>query len=1191
VVTRKRRKTEGFLDAYRLDDVYLRRSDRATGRVGLIEGSGADGQPVLIKVWPRSSRQNDQDLEDIWRHEIRQLHRMAGHPAAQNMIARLGDAGLDSQGFYLVIEPGQRRPLSVILERAPAGHWLKQPRQPTNRLRMWRNLRRLSLALEALHSEGLLHRDFDTWSVLTAGADETDFQLTGFEWSMRLVSAVAPAKKGAARPLGNSAASFRSDWAAFAKVTALLVGAEWARVEDVSIPAFDVADHLFAAEVRLLRNLSGLEHLDRLDGTVAVEKIDQIITQVAAEAAGKDAKLNLVLDLRPDSRLGRTIAGHLNADPRSIAAELPQIVEADLADGPLLVGVRHEDSDSIKLMLRGHDFWYWLNPYRAPRASVASWDYAACDTIAKVGPAQISVVGTMQIAPDGLELMTGAEAPARFARSRGKLRSWDSVRASLERSGKPIADEAVFHKALTLTLMVELLFAVAESFPVELVRIDEGQADTDGQDDEEIIHLAPRKDTDRDELSRALGIRSPTERLAAALTGEGVRREGWTLTTATSLGERSPKDSDWKFEREIKRYGARPAYRFSGTIPAVREETLFLVPEDAVGRDAQLRRRLKALGALRDHLELQRMLTDPKTELTASHDPLPSDEKLKGLDRSKQGAMYRIIETLPLFLVQGPPGVGKTRLVRELVRLRISEEPTLRFLLTAQSNAAVDHLLDEVVAAASDVEPAPLVVRCRSGRESDEKGVHDLAKVSRTILGEIGSSELVSTARPALRERFNRLLNHANVKASPAGSAVGAKTAPGLRNFEAVVMRAANLVFATTNSADLERLIEERSQFDWTIIEEAGKATGTELIAPQLLSHRRLMIGDHKQLPPFNSAQMIALLSAPESVVRALDIGSEFIGRSLRDETTEAILDEVEEDTERGPALCAAAINAITLFQTLIEDEFKRGKGKVVQTFATRLNEQHRMHPAIAKVIARAFYSDDAGGELVTHEESVERFNTEPCPVRSRDPVRLPDVPIVLVDLGSKQRAKGSVRGEERPRWHNSEEREAVRLVLDQLRPSGTDKAPTLSLLSPYAQQVKRLGELIAGDPTIDPATTGFKSPTHDGRFCFTVDSFQGGEADVAIISLVRNNEHSGIRNALGFLADFRRMNVLLSRARWRLILVGSFTFLEDILEGARIAGHGEEVAFLGSILAEFAEAKPDTTRRVSIDELRGHAA
>jgi superfamily I DNA and/or RNA helicase len=50
-----------------------------------------------------------------------------------------------------------------------------------------------------------------------------------------------------------------------------------------------------------------------------------------------------------------------------------------------------------------------------------------------------------------------------------------------------------------------------------------------------------------------------------------------------------------------------------------------------------------------------------------------------------------------------------------------------------------------------------------------------------------------------------------------------------------------------------------------------------------------------------------------------------------------------------------------------------------------------------------------------------------------------------------------------------------------------------------------------------------------------TVDSFQGQEADVVIISLVRSNDE----NEIGFLKDYRRMNVALTRARKKLIVIG----------------------------------------------------
>lgn len=660
---RSRRRRQGFLDRFRVDDGALRPPDRRTGQVGLYDGVSDEGQAVLIKVWPRSARQDDRDIKAIWRHEMRQLHRMAGHPDAHAVIAKLHDAGEDKDGFYLVIDLGQRRPLATILERAPRGHRLKLPRSPQNRDLMWRNLRRIASALEALHSEGLLHRDLDSWSVLTAGGEEPDFQLTGFEWSMRLMSTATAQKRVSRKPA--ETASFRTDWHMFGRLAAQLIEADWTKVERLDIPAFNVSDHLRASEVRLLRHLAGLEYLDRLDGEVVVNRIDQIITEIASDVAGKDLKLHLVLDLRSTSDLGRAIITQLGIDALSANTDmLAQYVEADLAGAPLLLGARRPQDRSMRLFLRGHDLLYRVGRYK-PRDQDETWEYAYCESVEPRAPAPASLVGQIELPSSALDFMTRNEAPARFARSRGRVRSWEEFRAKLEEVEAPATEEELVHKALTLTLIVELLFAVAEAFPVAAAAQPPG---VDADADEEILYLTPRSDSDREALSEALDLRSSAHRLVAALTDDAGRREGWTLTTGGSLGERSARDSDWKFDRVISRHGQPPLYRFTGPSRPDLSNELYLVPEDAVGRDAQLRRRLKALGALRSHAELLKVLARPARELAQSHDaPLP-DSALAGLDDSKRSALTHIIAILPLFLVQGPPGVGKTRLVRQLVR-------------------------------------------------------------------------------------------------------------------------------------------------------------------------------------------------------------------------------------------------------------------------------------------------------------------------------------------------------------------------------------------------------------------------------------------------------------------------------------------------------------------------------------------
>ena len=98
-----------------------------------------------------------------------------------------------------------------------------------------------------------------------------------------------------------------------------------------------------------------------------------------------------------------------------------------------------------------------------------------------------------------------------------------------------------------------------------------------------------------------------------------------------------------------------------------------------------------------------------------------------------------------------------------------------------------------------------------------------------------------------------------------------------------LVLDAANIVISTANSPDIERLVEAREQFDWVVVEEAAKATGPELIGPLMLSGRRLLIGDHYQLPPFEADRLVKILTDHSLVSEALKIAEQLIGPLLRD--------------------------------------------------------------------------------------------------------------------------------------------------------------------------------------------------------------------------------------------------------------------------------------------------------------------
>ena len=153
--------------------------------------------------------------------------------------------------------------------------------------------------------------------------------------------------------------------------------------------------------------------------------------------------------------------------------------------------------------------------------------------------------------------------------------------------------------------------------------------------------------------------------------------------------------------------------------------------------------------------------------------------------------------------------------------------------------------------------------------------------------------------------------------------------------------------------------------------------------------------------------------------------------------------------------------------------------------------------------------------------------------------------------------------------------------LLRRLKPHGEppDEPSTLAVLAPYRAQVARITRQIEGiKASVDAALSEFRGFTHDQRLCGTVDSAQGSEADLVIVSLVRNNHKTG-SPALGFLRDRRRMNVLLSRARRQLVLIGSLEFLRESSRFAKKSAD-DELQFVLKFLATLDWLRGEQTPR-----------
>ncbi len=192
---------------------------------------------------------------------------------------------------------------------------------------------------------------------------------------------------------------------------------------------------------------------------------------------------------------------------------------------------------------------------------------------------------------------------------------------------------------------------------------------------------------------------------------------------------------------------------------------------------------------------------------------------------------------------------------------------------------------------------------------------------------------------------------------------------------------------------------------------------------------------------------------------------------------------------------------------------------------ARRLTIQYRMHEEIMDFSSARFYESS----LVAHDS-----------VRQHLLHQLPDVSLIditstaveFIDTaGAGYDEELEPDGESR---RNPAEAELIRRKVQQLLDAGVP-AHSIAVIAPYAAQVRLLKEVL-----------GIERLEID-----TVDGFQGREKEAVLISLVRSNP----RGEIGFLADVRRMNVALTRARRKLLVVGdsatigSHLFYQQLLD------------------------------------------
>ena len=455
--------------------------------------------------------------------------------------------------------------------------------------------------------------------------------------------------------------------------------------------------------------------------------------------------------------------------------------------------------------------------------------------------------------------------------------------------------------------------------------------------------------------------------------------------------------------------------------------------------------------------------------------------KFPWLNPTQERAVNEVLWAKDVAIVHGPPGTGKTTTLVEAINETLMRESQV--LVCAQSNMAVDWISEKLVDRGINV--------LRIGNPT---------RVNDKMLGFTYERRFEShpdypqlwAIRKAIRElRKNRKKGSENYH----------------QKMERLKSRAAEIeirinselfgearVIACTLVGSAHRLLEGM-KFGTLFIDEAAQALEAACWIPMKRASRVILAGDHCQLPP--TVKSIAALRAglgktlmeriaenkPE-VVTLLKIQYRMNDEIMRFSSDWFYGGKMESAPQIKYRSVLDYDHPITWIDTGEESEERRVKSEEFNSSSDDASEESE---------------EQENSSLFTHHSSLykEQFVGE-----SFGRINKAEAELTLLTLAEYFTKIGKQR------------------VLSE--------SIDVGIISPYRAQVQYLKKLIK--------KYEFFKPYRRLISVNTVDGFQGQERDVILISLVRSNDEGQI----GFLKDLRRMNVAMTRARMKLIILGN---------------------------------------------------
>lgn len=450
--------------------------------------------------------------------------------------------------------------------------------------------------------------------------------------------------------------------------------------------------------------------------------------------------------------------------------------------------------------------------------------------------------------------------------------------------------------------------------------------------------------------------------------------------------------------------------------------------------------------------------------------------KFPWLNPTQERAVNEVLWAKDVAIVHGPPGTGKTTTLVEAINETLMRESQV--LVCAQSNMAVDWISEKLVDRGINVLRIgnPTRVNDKMLGFTYERRFESHPDYPQLWAIRKAIRELRSNRKKG-SESFHQKMDRLRSRAAEIEIRINAELFGEAR------------VIACTLVGSAHRLLEGM-KFGTLFIDEAAQALEAACWIPMRRASRVILAGDHCQLPP--TVKSIAALRAG-------------LGKTLMERIAE-------------------------------------NKPEVV----TLLKIQYRMNEDIMRFSSDWFYGGQVESAPQIKYRSILDFDhpitwIDTSNEENRITIEGEDAPEDSASTSSSSSAanqnsdlnfKEQFVGESYGRINKAEAELTLLTLAEYFTKIGKQRvlgdSIDVGIISPYRAQVQYLKKLIKKYEFFKP---------YRRLICVnTVDGFQGQERDVILISLVRSNDEGQI----GFLKDLRRMNVAMTRARMKLIILGN---------------------------------------------------